>query len=168
MAEIKELELSGTAKVHNTSEMEPGVKFGKDLRVWRWSHIMSGTVIGDNVMVGEGVHIGPNVVIGNNVRIQNHALIYEGVVLEDNVFIGPAVNFTNIRKPRSAKPDKNFLKTIVRKGASIGANATIVCGNEIGENAMIGAGCVVHKSIPPNVTVVGNPARIVKAKRINL
>lgn len=169
MVEIKELEMTGSAKVHHTAVLDPNkVRFGKNLRVWRWSHVMPGTVIGDNVMIGEGVHIGPNVVIGNNVRIQNHALIYEGAVIEDNVFVGPSVVFTNIRKPRTTKPNKDYLKTVIGKGASLGANSTIVCGNEVGENAMVGAGCVVHKNIPANVTVVGNPARVVKQRRVTL
>lgn len=158
----------GNANVHNTSELEKGVIFGKNLIVWRWSHVMPGTVIGDNVMIGEGVHIGKNVKIGNNVRIQNHALIFEGVILEDDVFIGPAVVFTNIRRPKAYIPNKNFQKTLIKKGVSIGANATIICGITIGEDTTVGAGCVVVKDIPAGVTVVGNPARVVKQPRITL
>lgn len=159
---------TGSAKVHVTSEMEHGVIYGHGLVVWRWSHICPGVIIGDNVMIGEHVHIGPNVKIGNNVRIQNGVNIFDGVEIEDDVFIGPSVCFTNIRKPRTSKPDKNFLKTIIKKGASIGANSTIVCGVTIGDNSMVGAGTVVIKDVPENVTVVGNPARVVKQPKIKL
>jgi len=162
------MEQTGSAKVHHTSELEEGVVFGHDLTVWRWSHISKGATIGDNVMIGSHCHIGPNVKIGNNVRIQNGCQIFDGAVLEDDVFIGPAVVFTNIRRPKTAKPNKNYLETIVKRGASIGANSTIVCGVEIGKSVMVGAGTVVHKSIPENVTIVGNPARIVKQPKIKL
>jgi UDP-2-acetamido-3-amino-2,3-dideoxy-glucuronate N-acetyltransferase len=162
------LELTGTATVHITADVEVGVTFGKNVRVWRWSHIMPGAVLGDWVKIGEHVHIGPNVKIGNGVKIQNGAQIFEGVVIEDDVYIGPGACFTNIRKPRSSRPNNKFLQTIVKKGASIGANATIVCGVTIGENAMVGAGCVVNKDIPPNVTVVGNPARVVRQPKVFL
>ena len=162
------IEEVGHAMVHELAVMEDGVKYGKNVKIWRWSHVSSGTKIGDNVMIGEHVHIGPNVVIGDNVRIQNGVNIFEGVILEDNVFIGPSACFTNIRKPKSAVPNKRFLPTVIKKGASIGANSTIVCGVEVGENTMVGAGCVVHKSIPSNVTVVGNPARIIRQPKIKL
>jgi UDP-2-acetamido-3-amino-2,3-dideoxy-glucuronate N-acetyltransferase len=168
MAENKELELTGSMRVHPTSIIEDGITFGNDVVIWRWSHICKGAVIGSNVMIGERVHIGPNVTIGNNVRIQNGVDIFEGAILEDDVFVGPHVCFTNIRKPRVTKPNKSYLKTVIRRGASIGANATIVCGIEVGENSMVGAGCVVHKTIPSNVTVVGNPARIIKQPKITL
>jgi len=158
------LELTGNASVHRTAELEEGVTFSKNLKVWRWSHICAGAVIGDNVMIGEHVHIGPNVKIGNNVRIQNGVNIFDGAVIEDDVFIGPAVCFTNIRKPSAVKQNKEFLKTIIKRGVSIGANSTVVCGITIGEEVMVGAGWVVHKDIPPYVTIVGNPARIIKAK----
>jgi len=162
------MELTGTMKVHPTSVIEDNVIFGNEVVVWRWSHICKGAKIGNNVMIGERVHVGPNVIIGNNVRVQNGVDIFEGAVIEDDVFIGPHTCFTNIRKPKTTRPNKNYLKTTVKRGASIGANVTIVCGIDIGENATIGAGCVVHKNIPRNVTVVGNPARIVKQPKINL
>ena len=162
------LEEVGHAQVHKLAVLDEGVQYGKGVKIWRWSHVSSGVKIGDNVMIGEHVHIGPNVVIGNNVRIQNGVNIFDGAILEDDVFIGPAVCFTNIRKPKATIPNKKFLPTTVRRGVSIGANATVICGIEIGENTTVGAGCVVHKNIPSNVTVVGNPARIVRAPKIKL
>lgn len=164
MVEIKTLEETGNATVHRTAELEPGVIFGKNLRVWRWSHVSAGAQIGDNVMIGEHVHIGPNVIIGNNCRIQNGVNIFDGVVLEDDVFVGPMVCFTNIRKPKAAVPNKNYMKTVVKKGASLGAGTIVVCGVIIGEGSLSGAGTVIIKDVPPHVTVVGNPQRCVRAK----
>lgn len=160
----EEVEATGSLSMHKTAEVEPNVIIGHNCRVWRWSHVSGGVVMGDNVMIGEGVHVGTNVKIGNNVRIQNGAQIFEGVELEDDVFIGPEVCFTNVRKPKINEPTNDYIKTLVKKGASIGANSTIICGITIGEKTIVGAGCVVHKSIPDKCTVVGNPARIVKSK----
>jgi len=132
---------------------------GENTKIWHFSHVMPGAQIGKNCTIGKYVSIEKNVKIGNNVKIQNHVSVFEGVVIEDDVFVGPGVVFTNVKKPKSAKPAKKYLKTIVKKGASIGANATILPGIIIGENAMVGAGAVVIKDVPKNTTVIGNPAR---------
>lgn len=132
---------------------------GAGTKIWHFSHVMAGAKIGKNCTIGKYVSIERNVKIGNNVKIQNYVSVFEGVTIEDNVFIGPGAVFTNVKKPRSNKPAKEYLKTIVRRGASIGANATILPGIIIGENAMIGAGAVVTKNVAKNTTVVGNPAK---------
>jgi UDP-2-acetamido-3-amino-2,3-dideoxy-glucuronate N-acetyltransferase len=135
-------------------EIAPGVK------IWHFSHIMPGCRIGEGCNIGQNVVVSPKVVLGKNVRVQNNVSIYEGVICEDDVFLGPSMVFTNVINPRSAVSRKHeYLPTLVRKGASIGANATIVCGNEIGEYAFIGAGAVVTKPVPPFALLVGNPAR---------
>ena len=133
-------------------------------KIWHFSHVQSGSIIGTNCSIGQNVNIGNNVVIGNNVKIQNNVSIYEGVEIEDYVFCGPSMVFTNVKVPRSEFPQKgskHYLKTSVKKSASIGANATIVCGVTIGEYAMIGSGAVVTKDVPPFHLVVGNPAKVV-------
>jgi UDP-2-acetamido-3-amino-2,3-dideoxy-glucuronate N-acetyltransferase len=147
--------------IHELADVEPGAQIGDGTKIWRWTHVRPKAVIGENCTIGQNCYI-DEAVIGNNVKIQNNVSVYTGVVLEDDVFIGPSVVFTNVRKPRSCEiiPPEKYAKTIVRKGASIGANATIVCGIEIGEGAMIGAGTVVTKNVPKYVTVVGNPAGI--------
>ncbi len=147
-------------KIHNTAIIDEGAIIGSGTAVWHFSHVMNTAVIGENCNLGQNVFIGNNVVLGNNVKVQNNVSIYEGVVCEDDVFLGPSMVFTNVINPRSAVERKNeFKQTIVRKGATIGANATIICGNEIGQYAMIGAGAVVTKPVKAFALMVGNPAR---------
>lgn len=146
--------------IHPTSVVDEGCNIGDGTKIWHFSHIMSGCNIGANCNIGQNVVISPDVVIGNGVKIQNNVSVYTGVVCEDDVFLGPSCVFTNVINPRSFISRKDeFRKTIIKRGASIGANATIVCGNTIGEYAMIGAGAVVTKDIPPYSLWVGNPAR---------
>ena len=146
--------------IHDTAIVESHELIGRGTKVWHWVHIMPGAKIGERCVFGQNVYVGSDVRIGNNVRVQNNVSIYDAVVLEDDVFCGPSMVFTNVINPRSAVERKDeYLKTVVRKGASIGANATIVCGNEIGEYAFIGAGAVVTKPVPPFALMVGNPAR---------
>ena len=145
--------------VHESAYVDDGCEIGEDVKIWHFSHIMSHCKIGDGCNIGQNVVVSPNVVLGRNVKVQNNVSLYEGVVCEDDVFLGPSMVFTNVINPRSAIVRKHqFKTTIVRKGASIGANATIVCGNEIGAYAMIGAGAVVTKDVPAYALVVGNPA----------
>jgi UDP-2-acetamido-3-amino-2,3-dideoxy-glucuronate N-acetyltransferase len=146
--------------VHPTAVIDDGCEIGSGVKIWHFSHIMPGCKIGDNCNIGQNVVVSPKVVLGNNVRVQNNVSIYEGVICEDDVFLGPSMVFTNVINPRSAVSRKEeFKKTIVKKGASIGANATIVCGHDIGEYAFIGAGAVVTKEVAAFSLVVGNPAR---------
>lgn len=145
---------------HETAIVDDGCKIGKGTKIWHFSHIMSGSVLGENCNVGQNVVISPGVILGRNVKVQNNVSIYTGVICEDDVFLGPSMVFTNVINPRSAVIRKDsYLKTIVEKGASIGANATIVCGNKIGTFAFIGAGAVVTKEVKPYALVIGNPAR---------
>lgn len=144
---------------HPSAVIDKGCEIGKGVKIWHFSHLMSGCKIGEGCNIGQNVFIGSNVVLGKNVKVQNNVSIYEGVTCEDDVFLGPSMVFTNVINPRSAIDRKHeFRKTIVRKGATIGANATIVCGNEIGAYAFIGAGTVVTKPVPAYALVVGNPA----------
>jgi UDP-2-acetamido-3-amino-2,3-dideoxy-glucuronate N-acetyltransferase len=144
--------------IHPTAIVETK-DIGEGTKIWANSHLCKGAKVGKNCMIGEGVHIGTNVVIGNDVKIQNHCLVYEGVTIEDEAFLGPAVVTTNDIRPRSVGDWKDrFRTTLIKKGASIGANSTILCGIVIGENALVGAGSTVVHSIPDGVTVVGNPA----------
>lgn len=147
--------------VHESSYIDDDVKIGKDTKIWHFSHVMKGARIGANCSFGQNVNVGNNAVIGNNVRVQNNVSIYEGVMLEDDVFCGPSMVFTNDLTPRAFDPKgpAGYLKTIVRRGASIGANATVVCGHKIGEYSIVGAGAVVTKDIPDYAIVVGNPAK---------
>ncbi len=146
--------------IHPSSFVDEGCEIGAGVKVWHFCHIMKGCIIGENCNIGQNVVISPKVILGKNVRVQNNVSIYEGVICEDDVFLGPSMVFTNVINPRSAVSRKEeFKKTIVKKGASIGANATIVCGNNIGEYAFIGAGAVVTKEVLPYSLVVGNPAR---------
>jgi len=146
--------------VHSSAIIDEGCVIGDGTKIWHFSHIMQGSVVGSNCNLGQNVVVSPKVVLGNNVRVQNNVSIYEGVICEDDVFLGPSMVFTNVINPRSAVSRKHeYLKTLVKKGASIGANATIVCGNEIGEYAFIGAGAVVTKPVPAFALVIGNPAR---------
>lgn len=146
--------------IHKLADVEVGCSIGNGTKIWRWSHVCSGAVIGKNCVIGQGCYIAPTVRIGNNVRIQNNVHLWDGVSLEDNVFIGPSVVFTNVKKPRAFRRGR-FEQTIVREGASIGANATIICGIEIGTLAFVGAGAVVTRSVSPKTTVWGVPARAV-------
>ena len=146
--------------VHATAIADEGCEIGEGTRIWHFSHIMSGCKIGKNCNIGQNVVISPDVVLGNNVKVQNNVSIYTGVTCDDDVFLGPSMVFTNVINPRSAVVRRHqYLKTHVGKGATIGANATIVCGHNIGEYAFIGAGAVVTKEIPPYALVVGNPAK---------
>lgn len=145
---------------HQTAVVDEGCSIGKGTKIWHFSHIMPKCIIGDRCNIGQNVVVSPNVKLGENVKVQNNVSIYTGVVCEDDVFLGPSMVFTNIINPRSAIIRKDAYKvTLVKKGASIGANATIVCGNTIGEYAMIGAGAVVTKNIAPYALVVGNPSK---------
>jgi UDP-2-acetamido-3-amino-2,3-dideoxy-glucuronate N-acetyltransferase len=145
---------------HETAIIDDGAEIGSGTKIWHFSHIMDGCKIGDNCNLGQNVVISPNVTLGHNVKVQNNVSIYTGVTCEDDVFLGPSMVFTNINNPRSAVVRKNqYLLTQVGKGATIGANATVVCGHNIGEYAFIGAGSVVTKNIPPYALVVGNPSR---------
>lgn len=146
--------------VHPSSIIDDGCSIGEGTKIWHFSHIMSGAVIGNNCNLGQNVVVSPKVVLGNNVRVQNNVSIYEGVICEDDVFLGPSVVLTNVINPRSAVSRKQEYKTtLIKKGASIGANATIVCGNTINEFAFIGAGAVVTKDVPAYALIVGNPGR---------
>ena len=145
---------------HPSAVIDEGAEIGERVKIWHFSHIMPGCKVGDGCNLGQNVVVSPNVVLGKNVRVQNNVSIYEGVICEDDVFLGPSIVFTNVINPRSAVSRKHeYMQTLVRKGASIGANATIVCGNEIGEYAFIGAGAVVTKPVPSYALVVGNPAK---------
>jgi UDP-2-acetamido-3-amino-2,3-dideoxy-glucuronate N-acetyltransferase len=140
--------------------VDEGCEIGEGTKIWHFSHIMPNCKIGVNCNIGQNVVISPEVILGNNVKVQNNVSIYTGVICEDDVFLGPSMVFTNVINPRSAVNRKNqYQKTIVRKGASIGANATIVCGHDIGKYSFIGAGSVVTKTVPDYALVVGNPAR---------
>ena len=147
-------------QAHETAVIDEGCQIGAGTRIWHFSHIMPDCVIGERCNIGQNVVISPGVVLGNNVKIQNNVSVYTGVVCEDDVFLGPSCVFTNVLNPRSAIPRKDqYRKTLVRRGATIGANATIVCGHTIGEYALIGAGAVVTKDVPPYALVVGNPLK---------
>lgn len=145
---------------HTSAVIDEGCIIGKGTKVWHFSHIMPNCTIGENCNIGQNVVISPEVIIGNNVKIQNNVSIYTGVTCEDDVFLGPSMVFTNVNNPRSAINRRDqYSKTVVKKGASIGANATIVCGHDIGQFAFIGAGAVVTKNVPDYALVVGNPAK---------
>lgn len=145
---------------HETAVIDAGCTIGEGTKIWHFSHVMPNCTIGNNCNIGQNVVVSPEVVLGNNVKIQNNVSLYTGVICEDDVFLGPSMVFTNVMNPRSAVNRRDqYAKTIVRKGASIGANATIVCGNDIGQYAFIGAGSVVTKEVPAYALVVGNPAR---------
>ncbi len=145
---------------HDTAVIDDGCQIGKGTKIWHFSHIMSGCIIGERCNIGQNVVVSSGVILGQNVKVQNNVSIYTGVICEDDVFLGPSMVFTNITNPRSAivRRDK-YEKTLVERGATIGANATIVCGNNIGKFAFIGAGSVVTKNVPAYALVIGNPAR---------
>lgn len=145
---------------HETAIVDEGCEIGNGTKIWHFSHIMPNCKLGENCNIGQNVVVSPGVVLGSNVKVQNNVSIYEGVTCEDDVFLGPSMVFTNVINPRSAVNRRGqYLKTKVGKGASIGANATIVCGHDIGEYAFIGAGAVVTKTVPAFALVIGNPAR---------
>jgi len=145
---------------HETAIIDAGCEIGEGVKIWHFSHIMTGCKLGDNCNIGQNVVVSPNVVLGKNVKIQNNVSLYTGVECEDDVFLGPSMVFTNVTNPRSAVNRRGqYSNTLVKKGASIGANATIVCGHDIGEYAFIGAGTVVTKEIPDYALVVGNPGK---------
>jgi UDP-2-acetamido-3-amino-2,3-dideoxy-glucuronate N-acetyltransferase len=145
---------------HPSAIIDENCEIGEGTKIWHFSHIMSGCKIGKKCNIGQNVVVSPQVILGDNVKIQNNVSIYTGVICEDDVFLGPSMVFTNVINPRSAIIRKDeYRKTIVRKGATIGANATVVCGNEIGQYAMIGAGAVITKEVPAYALVYGNPAR---------
>jgi UDP-2-acetamido-3-amino-2,3-dideoxy-glucuronate N-acetyltransferase len=151
---------SKTYFAHETAVIDEGCEIGPGTKIWHFSHIMSHCKIGENCNLGQNVVVSPDVVLGNNVKVQNNVSIYTGVVCEDDVFLGPSMVFTNVINPRSAINRKSeYAKTVVKKGATIGANATVVCGHDIGKYAFIGAGAVVTKHVPDYALVIGNPAR---------
>lgn len=145
---------------HPTAVIDEGSEIGEGVKIWHFSHIMALAKIGEGCNIGQNVFIASDVVLGKNVKVQNNVSLYEGVVCEDDVFIGPSVVFTNIKNPRSAiSRRQDYEKTVIRKGATIGANSTIICGNEIGEYAFIGAGAVITKPVLSHALVVGNPGK---------
>lgn len=146
--------------IHESSYVDDHVTIGRGSKIWHFSHILSNCEIGKDTSLGQNVVVGPNVVIGNNVKIQNNVSVYEGVTLEDGVFCGPSCVFTNVNNPRSEIQRKDeYRKTIVRRGASIGANATIICGNDLGEYCFVAAGAVVTREVPAYALMAGTPAR---------
>ena len=145
---------------HKTAVIDDNCSIGDNTKIWHFSHIMNNSTIGENCNIGQNVVVSPQVILGQNVKVQNNVSIYTGVICEDDVFLGPSMVFTNVINPRSAIIRRDeYLETIVKKGASIGANATIICGNNIGAYAMIGAGAVVTKEVLPYALVVGNPSK---------
>jgi UDP-2-acetamido-3-amino-2,3-dideoxy-glucuronate N-acetyltransferase len=145
---------------HESAIIDKGSQIGKGSKIWHFSHIMKDSVIGEGCNIGQNVVVSPGVTLGKNVKVQNNVSIYTGVICEDDVFLGPSMVFTNIMNPRSAIIRRDqYVTTLVKKGASIGANATIICGNTIGEYALIGAGAVITKDVKPYALVMGNPAR---------
>ncbi len=147
-------------QVHPTAIIDNGAVIGKDSRIWHWAHICGGASIGEQCSLGQNVFVGNNVTIGNNVKIQNNVSVYDNVTLEDDVFCGPSMVFTNVYNPRSAVNRKTeYRDTFVKKGATLGANCTVICGISIGEYAFVGAGAVVNRDVPSYALVVGNPAK---------
>jgi len=158
---LRDQPLHDQASVHETAVVDPGCEIGKGTKIWHFSHVIKGSRIGRDCNIGQNVVIGPDVTIGNRVKIQNNVSVYDGVTLEDGVFCGPSMVFTNVYNPRSYIPRKTELrKTLVREGASLGANSTIVCGNTIGRFAFVGAGAVVIRDVPDYAMAAGNPAKI--------
>ncbi len=154
------LKLPDQPFIHPSAIIDEGAKIGKGSYIWHFTHIMSGATLGKACNIGQNVFVGNGVILGNNVKVQNNVSIYSGVICEDDVFLGPSCVFTNVINPRSAIVRKGaYLKTLVKKGASIGANATILCGHELGAYCLIGAGSVVTKDVPPYALMVGNPAK---------
>ena len=163
MKKVYKKEINKNSFVHESSYVDKGVAIGRGTSIWHFSNIQSGAIIGSDCSIGQNVNIGNNVIIGNNVKIQNNVSVYEGVELEDYVFCGPSIVFTNVLRPRAEFPQRGtefYTKTLIRKSASIGANSTIICGNIIGKYSLIGAGSVVTKDIPDFALVLGNPGKI--------
>lgn len=153
-------EINNLIQVHPTAVIDSGAQIGEGTKIWHFSHVMPDSIIGKNCILGQNVMIAPQVILGDNVKVQNNVSVYTGVICEDDVFLGPSCVFTNVINPRSFINRKDeFKPTVVKKGASIGANATIICGITIGEYALIGAGAVVTKDVEPYALVVGNPAK---------
>lgn len=150
---------SGPAFVHPSADVEDGAQVGAGTKVWHLAHIRSSATVGEDCVIGRNVYVDANTVVGSRVKIQNNVSVYQGVTIEDEVFVGPCAVFTNDLRPRAQNPDWKITPTLVRRGASIGANATLVCGIEVGEYAMIAAGSVVTRDVPPYQLVAGNPAR---------
>ncbi len=148
--------------IHESAYVDGVGKIGKGTKIWHFCHIMAGARIGNNCSLGQNVFIGANVKIGNGCKIQNNVSIYEGVTIEDDVFLGPSCVFTNVKHPRASAKARGYVDTLVKRGATIGANATIVCGVTVGENAFVGAGAVVTKDVMPNTVVAGVPAKEMK------
>ena len=147
--------------VHPTAIVDEGAEIGEGTKIWHFTHIMAGARIGENCILGQNVFIGSGAILGDNIKVQNNVSIYDGTVLEDDVFCGPSMVFTNVFNPRSfISRKKEFRKTLVRKGATIGANVTVICGNTIGQYAFIGAGAVVTKDVPDHALVYGNPGKV--------
>jgi len=145
---------------HETAVIDEACNIGSGTKIWHFSHLMTGCTLGENCNIGQNVVVSPDVILGNNVKVQNNVSIYTGVICDDDVFLGPSMVFTNVMNPRSAIVRKDqYAKTHVRRGASIGANATIVCGNDIGEYSFIGAGAVITRTVLPYALMVGNPAK---------
>jgi UDP-2-acetamido-3-amino-2,3-dideoxy-glucuronate N-acetyltransferase len=160
MIHVNLLRRMNNCMIHPTAIVDQGALIGEGTKIWHFSHVMDGSVIGKNCTIGQNVFIASGVVLGNNVKVQNNVSVYTGVICEDDVFLGPSMVFTNVMNPRSAVIRKDsFQKTIVEKGVSIGANATIVCGVTLGRYCFIGAGSVVVHNVPAYALVVGNPAR---------
>lgn len=152
--------MSASYSAHPTAIIDEGAQIGAETRIWHWVHVCGGAIIGARCSLGQNVFVGNKVVIGNNVKIQNNVSVYDNVILEDDVFCGPSMVFTNVYNPRSAVPRKNeYRDTLIRKGASLGANCTIICGVTIGEYAFVGAGAVINRSVPAYALMVGVPAR---------
>ena len=150
------------ASIHPTAIVDDGAQIGDGTRVWHWVHVSGGARIGEGCSLGQGVFVGNDVVIGRNVKIQNNVSVYDAVTLEDDVFCGPSMVFTNVHNPRAAVVRKHeYRRTLVRRGATLGANCTVVCGHTVGEYAFVGAGAVVSRDVPPHALVVGVPARVV-------
>jgi len=163
MSEVKTLPAvdGGTYQVHESAYVDEGAQIGSGTRVWHFSHLMKNTRVGKNCAIGQNVNIGSTAVLGNNVKVQNNVSIYDDVIIEDDVFCGPSCVFTNVINPRSFIERKHeYKKTLIKKGASIGANATIVCGVTLGQYCFVGAGAVVTKDVPDFALVHGNPAKV--------